>query len=121
MEGARRIYSRVRAALPLRQVLDWRRRERLFKAFVSRISSLPSDIARPRIAVVVQPWLLSDVPWYSLLLAFGLRRRGCRVVLIWDDIPWDRGLAADGMVNASIGRVLARLGPGWEVQRLSGH
>lgn len=116
----RRLYTGLGARFPLRRIIDWHRRERLFLSFLARMPASPDPGGAP-VAVVVQPWLLTDVPWYSLLLAFGIRQRGRRVVLIWDDIPWDIGIAADRMVNASIERVLGRLADTWQVERLSQH
>ena len=116
----RGLLRRIPLASAVRRAVDWRRRERIFRHFLSRVAAWPAPTGEP-IVVLVQPWLLSDVPWYSLLVALGIRQRGQRVVIVWDDLPWDTGLAADRMVNASIGRVLAMLGPSWEIRRLSAH
>lgn len=114
----RGVLRRIPRASMLRRAADWRRRERMFRYFVARVAAPPAQTGKP-IAVVVQPWLLSDVPWYSLLLALGTRQRGRQVVIVWDDLPWDNGFAADRMVNASIGRVLGMFGPSCAIERLS--
>ena len=114
------LLRRIPLASAVRRAVDWRSRERIFRHFLLKGPALLPPTGEP-IVVLVQPWLLSDVPWYSLLLALGIRQRGRRVVIVWDDIPWDIGLTADRMVNASIARALAILGPSWEVRRLSAH
>lgn len=114
------LLRRIPLASAVRRAVDWRRRESIFRHFLLKGPALLAPTGEP-IVVLVQPWLLSDVPWYSLLLALGIRQRGRRVVIVWDDLPWDTGLAADRMVNASIARALAILGPSWEVRRLSAH
>lgn len=40
---------------------------------------------RGTFGLVVVPWVCTPVPWYSIMLAIGLRRRGRPVVLLWDD------------------------------------
>jgi hypothetical protein len=40
---------------------------------------------RDAVGVVVVPWVSTPVPWYAIMLAIGLARRGRKVVLLWDD------------------------------------
>src|SRR5438128_506625 len=37
------------------------------------------------VGVVVLPWVSTPVPWYAIMLAIGLLRRGRKVVVLWDD------------------------------------
>jgi len=103
-----------------KQLGRWRRRERLFRRFLSRIAPTPTASTETvPVAVLVQPWLLSDVPWYSILLAHGIARRNRSVLIIWDDLPWSGDDVGERMVNASIARTLESSKTGWPVFRLS--
>lgn len=117
-QAIRRLLSSVPFAQQLNQELRWRGRERRFRRFLAAIPAAPSAASGEVVAVVVQPWLLSDIPWYSVLLAHGLARRDRNVVIVWDDLPW-RGNADEALVNGSIGRVLEDLPASWRVERLT--
>jgi hypothetical protein len=69
------------------------------------------------IGVVVMPWVSTPVPWYSIMLAIGLSRRGRNVVLLWDDTAFDERYVE--VQNRAIGKVLSRVGRSLTVVRLS--
>jgi hypothetical protein len=60
---------------------------RMFLRNLKRYDALPIRNAQDgqTIGVVVVPWVSTAVPWYAIMLAIGLARRGCKVVLLWDD------------------------------------
>jgi hypothetical protein len=60
------------------------------------------------LGVVVMPWVSTPVPWYSVMLALGLARRGRTVVLVWDDTGFPE-LHLDEQ-NRVIGDVLEYVG-----------
>lgn len=69
------------------------------------------------IGLVVTPWVSTAAPWYTIMLAIGLARRGRQVILIWDD----SGFPEDHIdeQNAVIGNVLAYVGRFLRVVKLS--
>jgi hypothetical protein len=69
------------------------------------------------IGVVVVPWVSTPVPWYAIMLAIGLARRGRKVVLLWDDTGFPE-LHLDEQ-NRVIGEVLDYVGELLPVMRLS--
>lgn len=71
----------------------------------------------PAAAVIVGPWVSTQVPWYAIMVAIGLRRRGRNVVLLWDDTGFPEKFVAEQ--NRAIGRVLAYVGNYLPVMRLS--
>jgi hypothetical protein len=59
-------------------------------AMARQLRRFPTPLPTPRpdtrpIGFVVVPWVSTPVPWYSIMLAIGLRRLGRPVVLVWDD------------------------------------
>ena len=82
---------------------------RVFLGYLKRWKALPvANGHRGPAAVVIMPWVETPTPWYSIMIAIGLVRRGRNVVLIWDDTGFpQRGLTTQ---NRAIGRVLAYVG-----------
>ena len=66
--------------------------------------------------VVVTPWVSTPVPWYSVMLGIGLRRRR-PLVFVWDDTGFPQP-ALESQQHA-IGDVLSSIGPNAPVVRLS--
>jgi len=67
--------------------------------------------------VVVMPWVSTPVPWYSIMLAIGLSRRGRRVILVWDDTAFPESDVEEEI--RSIKKVLSRVGRSLPVVRVS--
>jgi hypothetical protein len=90
-----------------------------FLRYLRRSKVLPVANAQPAgtVAVLVVPWVCTPVPWYSIMLAIGLARRGRRVALIWDDTGFPE-LHVDRQ-NQVIGKVLEHVGQFIPVTRLS--
>ena len=92
---------------------------RVFLRYLKRSRALPVP-ERPdgdAVGVVVCPWVSTAAPWYSIMLAIGLARRGRKVVLLWDDTGFPERDVADQ--NRAIGRVLSYVGQYFPVVRLS--
>jgi hypothetical protein len=70
----------------------------------------------PAIGVVVGPWVSTAAPWYSIMLAIGLARRGRKVVLLWDNTGFAE-LYCDEQ-NRSIASVLDYVGQFFPVVRV---
>lgn len=58
----------------------------LAERYTARLSALPARTARgkPKIGVLVMPWLFTPVPFYSIECALMLADSGAEVVLVWD-------------------------------------
>lgn len=91
---------------------------RFFLGYLKRWGALPAANGhREPVAVVIMPWVETPAPWYAIMLAIGLVRRGRDVVLVWDDTGFpERGLTKQ---NLAIGRVLAYVGRVLPVVRVS--
>lgn len=92
---------------------------RIFRRYLQRFGA---TAAPPRgtgraVGVVVGPWLSTAMPWYSVMLAIGLARRGRNVVILWDDTRFPEADIDDQ--NRAIGSVLATLEGALPVERLS--
>jgi len=59
----------------------------VFLRYLKRSGALPAprEQESDAIGVVVVPWVSTPVPWYAVMLALGLARRGRKVVLFWDN------------------------------------
>ncbi len=66
---------------------------------------------------VVGPWVSTPMPWYTILLAVGVARRGCAVEVLWDDSGFAEAEVA--AQNATIKPVLSYLGRFVRVRKLS--
>lgn len=71
----------------------------------------------PPLGVVVVPWVSTPVAWYAIMVAIGLRRRGRRVVILWDDTGFPE-LHLEQQ-NRVIRKVLAYVGQQLPVVRIS--
>ena len=93
-----------------------------FLEFAHRCEMPSVDTDADPVGVVVMPWVMTAVPWYSCALAIGLARRGRNVVLIWDDTTFPARPDASARLagqNRVIGEVLGRLCGYFPVVRLS--
>ena len=71
---------------PIRAIVGAVRMWRTTRAYCLEPASSTSDVLT--IAVLVAPWMGTNVHWYSLTMGLLLARRGgCRVELIVDDLP----------------------------------
>lgn len=93
---ARSLRARVRTRTWLRRYhldhykLWFPRTGRVFRRYLERheaalVPGGGADAGPATIAIVVVPWVSTPVPWYAVMLAFGLRRRGRDIVFLWDD------------------------------------
>jgi hypothetical protein len=59
----------------------------VFLRYLKRFDALPVPSGQEggTIGVVVVPWVSTPVPWYAVMVAIGLARRGRKVVFLWDD------------------------------------
>jgi hypothetical protein len=90
----------------------------VFLKYLKRWKALPIETQEHApVGVVVMPWVCTAVPWYSIMLAIGLARRGRSVVLIWDDTGFPEDLLEEQ--NQAIGRVLSYVGQFLPVVRLT--
>jgi hypothetical protein len=92
---------------------------RVFLGYLKRYHALPVAVRQEgrAVGVVVCPWVSTAAPWYSIMLAIGLARRGRNVVIVWDDTSFPER-DVDGQ-NRVIGRVLSYVGRFFPVVRLS--
>lgn len=90
---------------------------RVFRRYLARLGAMPQRLTGDPAVVVIAPWVSTPTPWYGVMLAIGLARRGRRVVLLWDDT----GFTEDDVdeQNRIIGVVLAVAGRLFEIVRLS--
>jgi hypothetical protein len=78
---------------------------------------VPTTQDGPPVGVVVSAWVSTPMPWYLIMLAIGLARRGRRVVVIWDDSEFPEwNVVAQ---NRTVERVLDYVGRYLPVIRLS--
>lgn len=91
----------------------------VFLGYLKRWKPLPVPGVqdRPRVGVLVVPWLSTATPWYSIMLAIGLARRGRSVVLVWDDSGFPEQHVDEQ--NRAIGRVLDHVARDLAVVRVS--
>ncbi len=84
----------------------------------SRMLKVPYQQERGGVlAVVIVPWVSTPNPWYALMIAIGLARRGRRVVLLWDDTGFVENRLDEQ--NEVIAKVLRYVGRAIPVVRLS--
>lgn len=91
------------------------------RAFLKHVNRMqPAPHARESTGhtiVVVGPWVSTPVPWYAVMLAMGLVRRGREVTIVWDDAAFPERHV--DQQNAVIGEVLSHVGQSIPVRRLS--
>jgi len=110
----------VKKLWSLRQVRLWRRRERAFLDFLRRWPASEGKVsAGQEVWVIIQPWLGTPLPWYLLVLALGLSRRGRKVKVVWDDTALSPDVALQRQVQRSIGRIFSGLPASLDAVRLS--
>ncbi len=116
--GPDRRPPRLRRSPPRRYRLEEYRRwfprtAREFLRFLEAAGPLTDTEAVPAsdegpIGVVVVPWVSTPVPWYAVMLAIGLARRGRRVVVLWDDTAFPEADVSEQ--NRLVGKVLDHVG-----------
>lgn len=72
-----------------------------------------------RFAVLVLPWLSTDVPWFSIVTGLFLARRGNNVIFILDDLPFGNKPVVFAFILRCIRQVLKMLPPRLTVVCLS--
>jgi len=83
------IYPR-RILSTLRAIFVWLKRERKFKKFLDRVRDISDHENKSGvILIVIQPWLLTPLPWYLIAVAFAFHFSGKNVNIIWDDMNTD--------------------------------
>ena len=81
------------------------------------VLTMPEAVDGAAVGVLIAPWVCTPVPWYSIMLAIGLARRGRKVVLLWDDTGFSEPHVDEQ--NRTIAGVLAHVGQHLPVVRLS--
>lgn len=77
-------------------------------------------VANGRIGVVISPWVNTPVPWFSMTLAFLLKKKGYQPFFIWDDLGFEQDIMSTLQQNEPIGEVLEKCASwGWETIILS--
>lgn len=64
------------------------RTQQVFRRYLHQSGALSFPASRSGVGpagVLVVPWVGTPTPWYAVMLAIGLARRGRPVVLLWDD------------------------------------
>jgi Capsule polysaccharide biosynthesis protein len=93
---------------------------RIFLRYLKRSGMLKVQYQQERggvVGVVIVPWVSTPNPWYAVMIAIGLARRGRRVVLLWDDTGFvEDHLDEQNQVIAKVLRYVSRAIP---VVRLS--
>ncbi len=87
----------------------WHKREQNFREFLSKIKDYKANSSDTNeIAIVIQPWLLTPLPWYLLFLAYAFYRHGKKTIVVWDDMNSDfkKGKWQQRFQQNSIRRVL---------------
>lgn len=100
----------------------WRRNALAFERFLRRwlASNPPAEGAGAGSAVVVQPWLMTAVPWYSIALGLFLARRtGKAVTFLCDDLPFGNEVGEWQAVLDSIRKILTLVGGRFSILWLS--
>ncbi len=120
-----RLESMFRRYPPRRYSLDdyqrwFAKTGEVFERYLKRLDP-PASASRTasKIGVVVVPWVNTPVPWYAIMLALGLARRGREVVILWDDTGFpEREI---GRQNRVVGKVLSSPYQPLQVVRLTEH
>lgn len=74
-----------------------------------------------RFAVLVMPWLGTDVPWFSIVFGLFLSRKGNEVVFVVDDLPFGNNPVRFNFILLCISSVLKRIAKRHTVIRLSAY
>lgn len=82
-----------------------------------RAESEPSHHPK-NIAVLVLPWLSTDVPWFSIVSGLFLARRGNKVIFIFDDFPFGKKPLAFSLITTCLRNVLKLLTPNYAILHL---
>lgn len=99
----------------------WKREFNTFKSFVRRFEKIypaRKNLGRSA-AIVVQPWFMTSVPWFSIVFGLFLSQRGRKITFILDDVMFGNNLRAYRSVLSSIKDVLNDLGGKYDVLLLS--
>lgn len=101
--------------------LRWRRKTEEFERFITRYDTHKEnpDEFKGNAAVIVQPWGLTDVPFYSIAMGLLLAKKGNKVTFILDDKPFGDSPRSYNMVLKCLEQILAGLSGKHKVQKLS--
>lgn len=96
----------------LQSVYQWKIQQERFKQFVQRYNRKHqgkiSDCGK-KVGILVTPWFLTTVPWYSITLGLMLQKRGAFVTFIIDDLPFGKSPALRRMQLKGIKTILSQL------------
>lgn len=92
---------------------------REFNRFLKCGLSLPAPDPGAPVGVVVMPWVGTPLPWFAMMLAFGLARRRRPIVFIWDDTPFPAPSDYIDLQNRIISQMLRKQARGCRIIRLS--
>lgn len=111
-----------RVLRPLRSAFEWYKRERNFVKFLDKIKYVSDHTGRAdEILIVIQPWLLTPLPWYLITLAYVFHLSGKKVNIVWDDTDTNFLINRrfQHLQQKSIRRIIKRLPPFIHCRRLS--
>lgn len=81
---------------------------------------VPNTQARV-VGIVVNAWLTTWVPWYSVILGLVMSTRGNKVVFIFDDLPFGNTQVVSAFIRFCLRRVLRRLTSRYTLITVSDH
>jgi hypothetical protein len=100
-------------------IARWRNSERQFKRFLFPLPAMPAVREGPPIGIVIQPWVLTPLPWFMITVGVLFRSLGHPVVLLWDDLPFGPDSISRRVMQKSLERMLTALSPYLPFYRLS--
>lgn len=94
---------------PLWSCFLWYRQEREFARFVSRLKLNQVETGSEEVLFIVQPWLLTPLPWYIISLSITFYMAGKKVIIIIDDTILGISKWEESYQKASILRIIKKL------------
>ena len=102
------------------QPLRWLRNTTRVLRLVRGFNNQPvTDVKSKRFAILVAPWLGTDVPWFSLVFGLFLSRKGNEVNFIFDDLPFGNNPVRFNFIRRCVSSVMKRIAKRYPVIRLS--
>ncbi|MDA8100063.1 MAG: hypothetical protein M0042_10585 [Nitrospiraceae bacterium] len=107
-----------------RQKRIWENHKRVYSRFVdvylTAQRQFPVKVNKnDQVGIVIIPWMLTKVPWYSITVGMFLAWTGRKVTFILDDMPFGTDSIQSGIVVNSVSAILDKLQRSFEVVRLS--
>jgi hypothetical protein len=102
-------------------ICRWKKQEAKYERFIHRYlrGKNQATVGQERIAILVTPWFMTTVPWYSVTLGLMLHRKGRRVTFILDDYLFGNSYILYHIQFKSILRIVSQFKSCFQVTRLS--